>query len=515
MIKNFVCTPTEPVVQTKPGKIRGYKLDDTYTFHGIKYANAERFQMPTEVEPWEGIKDAHVYGFVCPLMFPNIYKSDMKDPQRYWAEDENCQYLNVWTKSINSDKKRPVMVWLHGGGFTSGSSIHHISQDGENMAKYGDVVAISLNHRLNVLGYFNLEPYGEQYANSGNAGNADIVAALQWIHDNIEKFGGDPENVTLFGQSGGGMKIWTLMNTPAADGLFHKGIIQSGVAEDMMSLASDPTVMVNAMLNELGLEESEVDQLATIPFRQLADAYMKTAQDVKKQGEYFGGAPMVNNYYLGNPRVVGFSEHAKTIHVMVGSVFAEFHDNLGIDKIVTTDEQLAATMEERFGDHVEELTTLYKKAYPGRDLADVLTMDNTFRLAIKDFVAKKSEFSEAATYSYIFAYEFPYNNGTQAWHCSEIPFAFHTTDKVPVCNVPGETDKLQERVFGAWMSFAETGDPNHDSLIEWPVCKPGVEPTMVFGKADQIFTNHDKELQELYVQLHIPRQHMYDPDVIE
>ena len=215
----FYCSKAEPVVQTKAGKIRGFKMNSTYTFHGIKYADADRFQMPREVKPWKGIKNALAYGYVCPMLMQDHPLMEVMIPHRYWPMDENCQYLNIWTQSLDPEAKKPVMVWLHGGGFFAGSSIEQVAYEGDHLSEYGDVVVVSLNHRLNILGYLDLSAYGEKYYNSANVGNADMVAALHWIQDNIAGFGGDPGNVTLFGQSGGGMKVYSLMNTPAAEGL--------------------------------------------------------------------------------------------------------------------------------------------------------------------------------------------------------------------------------------------------------------------------------------------------------
>ena len=180
-----MCTKTDPVVETKAGKLRGFQLDGTYAFHGVKYADAKRFHQPTPVEPWEGIKNALAYGYVCPMLQQDQPSNELMVPHRYWPLDENCQYLNIWTQHLDPNAKKPVLVWLHGGGFAAGSSIEHIAYEGENMSKYGDVVVISLNHRLNILGYLDLSPFGEEYKNSGNAGNADMVAALQWIHENL------------------------------------------------------------------------------------------------------------------------------------------------------------------------------------------------------------------------------------------------------------------------------------------------------------------------------------------
>ena len=153
MAKQFVCTSTEPIVQTSAGKYRGFIVDGTYTFHGIKYADAERFQMPKAPKSFEGVKDAHSYGYVCPMLSPETATGEIMVPHRYWPKDENCQYLNIWSQSIDKEAKKPVMVWLHGGGFAAGSSIEQICYDGENLSEYGDVVVVSLNHRLNILGF--------------------------------------------------------------------------------------------------------------------------------------------------------------------------------------------------------------------------------------------------------------------------------------------------------------------------------------------------------------------------
>lgn len=264
MAKEFICSAASPVVQTNAGKLRGFVVDGTYTFHGIKYADAKRFQMPQPVAPWEGIRDALSYGYVSPILNRETASGEVKIPHRYWPKDENCQYLNVWTQSLDPQAKRPVMVWLHGGGFRDGSSIEHVAYDGENLSRFGDVVVVTVNHRLNILGYLDLSPYGEKYWNSGNAGNADLVASLQWVHDNIAQFGGDPENVTIFGQSGGGGKVSSLMQTPAANGLFQKGIIMSGVYNGTLCPEKpDSLPLVQAMLQELGLAEEDIEQLET------------------------------------------------------------------------------------------------------------------------------------------------------------------------------------------------------------------------------------------------------------
>ncbi len=500
MAKKFVCSKTEPIVTTKAGKLRGYIIDGTYTFHGIKYADAKRFQMPTEVEPWEGVKDALSYGYVCPMLSQDVPQGEIMVPHRHWPKDENCQYLNIWTQSINKDANKPVMVWLHGGGFTAGSSIEQVSYDGENMSKNGDVVVVTLNHRLNILGYMDLSPFGEKYKNSANAGNADLVAALKWVRDNISNFGGDPNNVTIFGQSGGGMKVWTLMQTPSADGLFHRGVIQSGLIDGFLDCKNnDGTNIVNAMLKELGYKEGDVEKLETVPYELMAAAYIKVCPELARKGEYVGCNPIPNEFYVGDPRVVGFTEHAKTIPVLIGTVMCEFAFGPGIaNKYELSQAQMKQMVEQRYGEASNELIDLFMKAYPEKNLTDLLVLDSLFRSPTIDFIKKKAQHKEAPTYSYMFTFEFPFDDGKPAWHCSEIPFVFHNTDKVLVCNKPGVSDKLEDQMLGAWVNFARYGNPNLPALPEWPACEMGDEATMIFDEECIIKHNYDHELIELH-----------------
>jgi para-nitrobenzyl esterase len=499
-MRNYVCNNTDTVVNTPKGKIRGFKLDGIYNFEGIKYANAKRWQMPEEVPAWEGIKDALAYGYVCPLQNQDNPTNEQLVPHRYWPQDENCQSLNIWTKQINTDAKKPVLVWFHGGGFAAGSSIEQVAYDGQAMCENGDVVVVTVNHRLNILGYFDMSPFGEKYKNSGNVGTADMVASLQWVHDNIAAFGGDPENVTIFGQSGGGAKVWVLMNTPAADGLFQKGVVQSGLLDvqgrRFFDVApGDGKEIVLAVLKELGLTESDVDKLETMPYRDLAAAYGKVMMPLAMQGKYVGGNPQPGEYYKGDPRSVGFTDHAKTIPVMIGTVFGEFaFGPTQPGRHTMSDEEATKIIRDKFGDATDEMIPLYKKAYPDKPLVDLAVLDSWFRLPSMDFIDKKSYHHEAPTYSYLFAYEFPYEEGKPAWHCSEIPFVFHNTDLVPVCCKEGVSDKLEANVFGAWISFAKTGKPGHAGLPDWPACVDGDEATMIFDEKCEVRHNHDHAL---------------------
>ena len=229
---------------------------------------------PSKPKPWTGVRSSRQHGPVAPQAARAGWANDEESFMFSWddgIQGEDCLRLNLWTPSISDDKKRPVMVWLHGGGFAAGSGQELLSYDGENLARRGDCVVVTLNHRLNVLGYLNLAEYGDKYASSANVGMLDIVAALEWVRDNIPAFGGDPNVVTIFGQSGGGAKVSVLMGMPAAKGLFHRGIVESG---SMLRANTEESSqkLADLVVAELGLTASTIDQIQTIPYAQLSHA---------------------------------------------------------------------------------------------------------------------------------------------------------------------------------------------------------------------------------------------------
>lgn len=487
-----------PAVKTTKGMIKGYCFDGVYTFKGIPYAYADRFQMPVECEKWDDIKETTSYGRVCPLMTPDNPTGEMMVPHMYWPENEHCQYLNIWTNELNPKAKKPVMVWLHGGGFFAGSSIEQLAYDGMNMSQ-NDVVVVSLNHRLNILGFMDLSWYDDKYKNSANAGFADIVAALEWIQNNITEFGGDPDNVTLFGQSGGGMKITALMQIPSAQGLFHKGIVMSGVAGDFMKPCDggNGRAIVKALLKQLKLDD--VEQLETVPYSLLVQAYMMVSGDVAKKGEYIGNNPMVDDYYLGEPHMTEFTQQARQTPLIVGTVFGEFSGFAPkpYNKSELTDKEMVGIIEQVFGDKTEALVAAFQTAYPDKKIIDVLDLDALFRPLSKELVHAKAKYSETPTYSYLFSLNFPCHYGQSAWHCSDIPFVFHNIDKVPVANIEGVSDDLQEKMCNAFVSFAKTGNPNHEGLPQWDACTPDNEVTMLFDQECRVGINFDDNLLKI------------------
>lgn len=497
MVKTFRYDDV-PVLETTSGKLKGYFYDGAYIYKGVPYAHADRFQMPVPSK-WDGVKDATSYGFVCPLMMQDTPSAELMVPHRYWPMDEHCQNLNIWTKTLDSCAKKPVIVWLHGGGYFAGSSIEQVAYDGFNMCMEGDTVVVSINHRLNILGYLDLSPFGEKYRNSGNAGHADMVAALQWIHDNIALFGGDPENVTIFGQSGGGMKVADLMQIPAADGLFHKGLIMSGVASETMlpSCVGTGEAIVTAMLEVLGLTASDAEKLETLPYPELVRVYTKVMPKVAMTGGYVGGGPQVNDWFRGNPLQHGMREHAYEIPLMIGSVFGEFaFAPVLFDKTALTEAEMEAIVGKVYGEHTKEILAAFARAYPGKNPTDILNIDRCMRQPSKKLAAMHAKGEKAGTYLYNFTLEFPMMHKI-AWHCSDIPFFFHNTDKVEVCSIPGVTERLEQQIFGAFMSFARTGAPSEAALPEWPPVTTAEEPTMIFDRECQVRNHFDDELLRL------------------
>lgn len=488
----FICNKDQTVAQTKYGKVRGYCLDGNYAFQGIRYARAKRFQMPEEPDSWDGIKDALSYGYVCRLLKQPELFDEVKIKRQFWLENEDCQYLNIWTPALEKGAKKPVMVWLHGGGFDSGSSIEQTVYDGENLSRFGDVVVVSLNHRLNILGYLDLSELGEEYWNTGNLGNADIVAALRWIQDNIEGFGGDPGNVTLFGQSGGGMKVWSLMQTPEANHLFHKGIIQSGVAVDIFDSNPEANHAIIKALKQRNLADGKV--LEAMPYEQLAAIYREIEERLAREGYLVTRGPLENEYYLGNPLKKGFCGRALEIPVMIGSVFGEFDLSPETPhKRGYKEGEIRSILEKRYGARTQRLETLFREVYPEKHRLDLLALDSHIRYEDIRFVRERCKYAAGKTYSYLLNYEFALDDGIPAWHCAELPFVFHNADKVPVYRASEAEKRLEEQMFRAWVSFARDGKPEIPG-IEWPECTRGMEHILIFDKKCEVRTNFDHEL---------------------
>ena len=494
-MRKFISTSDYPAVDTVYGRLKGFFLDGLFIFRGIRYAKAKRFQPAEEPDSWDGLKDATNYGPTAPTYGDPIPSGELMVPHRYWPENEDCQYLNIWTKALDREAKMPVLVWFHGGGFSNGSSLEQEAYDGASLAGSDDVVVVTLNHRLNILGYLDMSSFGEKYANSVNAGVTDLVMALKWVKANIAGFGGDPDNVTIFGQSGGGGKVATLLQTPSADGLYHKAFIMSGTDNFYREKDAPHGPIVREMLKVLNIPEEEVERLEKIPYRLLMKAYIRACNHLQV-GINWG--PVANEYYLGHPLDSGVWEYAKKVPTVVGTAINEFFAMRPGHTEKTPEEEKRARINELYNGHGDEVIEAFREAYPGKDLAYLERLDTWVRPGAVAYMKKRAEsHPETPAWNYQFALVFDINDGTGAWHCADIPFVFRNIDLVPSANIEGVTDKLEAEMTGALLALARTGNVNHSAMPLWKPFTEEDPETMIFDRTSVCVKDADTKLLDL------------------
>lgn len=499
------------VATTQYGKVAGYIDNGIYIYKGVPYAKAERFMPPTAPDSWEGVRSSRAYGPTCPQAKRMGWYSDEIGFSFNWNDgfhDEDCLRVNIWTPGVNDKKKRPVMVWLHGGGYSTGSGQELPSYDGANLARKGDVVVVTLNHRLNVLGFLDLSVYGEKYAQSGNVGLLDLVAALQWVNKNIESFGGDPSNVTIFGQSGGGGKVSTLLATPSAKGLFHKAIVQSGSMLRTMDSGLSRRIG-QATVEELGITSSNIDEIVKVPYEKLLAAGEKAVARIRKEAEskgvvtsfIFGWAPTVDGTVLpSQPFDPKAPELSKDIPVMIGTTLHEFTASTYVPAMRTiTKDEAENIIRKKYGDRTDDFIAAFGKAYPDYRPVDLVDVDFVFRPNAVEQARLKAVQGGAPVYMYMFAWESPVMDGIlRSTHCMEIPFVFNNAGLHSTMTGGGEDAcALADKMSGAWLNFARTGNPNTESLPQWNVYTPDKGATMFFDNECEVKYNHDKELLDI------------------
>jgi len=468
------------IAKTTSGPIRGVVFDRINAFHGIPYgattAGDARFLAPKKPQPWTAVRDCVEYGPRSP-QGPSGLISEVAAVDRREAAGEDCLRLNVWTPAPGGGR-RPVMVWLHGGGYSQASG-SFIIYNGANLARRRDVVVVTLNHRLNVFGHLYLgEIAGERYADSGNAGMLDIVSALEWVRDNISAFGGDPGNVTIFGQSGGGGKVCTLMGMPAAKGLFHKAIAQSGSNVAATPRAS-ATRTAQTFLDRLNLKPNQVADLHTRPVDQLLGAIRGLNFSPVVDGKNLPSGPfdpVSSPLSASVPLLCGSNE--TEVAWTRGAVIDDL-DDAALRTQVKQDARGVSDAE------ADRLIATYRKARPGVSNVDIhliLASDNTVRSGILTVAERKAEAKQAPVYMYYFTWRSPVHDGKlKAYHTLDIPFVFENVD-LATAMTGGRQDRyaLQDRMSAAWTSFARTGNPNVKGLLpEWPAFDTTRRATMV------------------------------------
>jgi para-nitrobenzyl esterase len=482
-----------PVANTTSGKIRGVVQENKVNaFRGIPYGaptgGANRFMPPVKPESWTGIKETIEWGPEAPqgphTEIPEVSATIPKG----LSISEDCLHLNVWTNGLDA-RKRPVMVWLHGGGFTSGNGSYTM-YDGANMARKHDVVNVTVNHRLNSFGFLYLADIGgPKYAQASNCGILDVVAALEWVRDNIANFGGDPSNVTIFGQSGGAGKVSTLLAMPSAKGLFHRAIIQSG--SNVKGIArADAAKTAQTLMSNLGVKT--VDELQAVPMQQLIDATLST------RGLRLG--PVVDGKTLpGDPFDPTAPAISAEIPLLIGTVEFEvnFFPATKLDPIDDAELHTAVKQATRADDaKVDQLIALYRAGRPNAsdiDLSQIIASDG-FRSPVVTEGERKSA-QTAPVYMYYFTWKSPVRDGKlKAFHTLEIPFALENVDEAKSMTGTGaDRYPLQEKMSSAWAAFARTGNPNHKGLPKWPEFKTGQRATMILDNQCKVVNDPHSE----------------------
>ena len=496
------------VAQTANGKVAGYIQDGVTIFKGIPYAKANRFEAPVQADSWEGIRSCRQYGPVSPQGARSGWANDEIAFAFNWndgVQGEDCLRLNVWTPALDS-RKRPVMVWLHGGGYSAGSGQELPSYDGTSLAFAEDVVVVSINHRLNVLGFLDLSAYGETYAKSANAGLLDIVASLKWVRDNIAAFGGDPSNVTIFGQSVGGCKVTTLLATPCAKGLFHKAIVQSGSMLRTMESKYSRKIGI-ATVRNLGLDASSIDKISEVPYGELLAAGEKAIAQVKAEADrdgvasfIFGWAPTVDGAVLpSQPFVPQAPAISAEIPMIIGTTRHEFSMTTYVPALRNAGrEEVIGILKGRYGEGTERFLELFAKAYPGSKPADMLDADFVFRPGAIEQALRKSLQGAAPVYMYMFNWESPVLDGIlRSTHCMEIPFVFNNADRHASMTGGGaQAMELASKMSHCWAEFARCGKPSAEGLPEWEPFEAEKRAVMFFDNTCKMSYSHDKELMD-------------------
>jgi para-nitrobenzyl esterase len=504
----------DAVAATRSGRVAGYIRRGIFTFKGIPYADnsagPNRFMPPVKQKSWEGVRSSRQYGYVAPQGPRAGWANDEEAFMFAWddgVQSEDCLRVNVWTPAIADRKKRPVMVWLHGGGYTAGSGQELRSYDGENLARRGEVVVVSLNHRLNVFGYLDLSKFGDQYAASGNVGMLDIVAALEWVRDNIENFGGNPQLVTIFGQSGGGGKVSTLMAMPAARGLFHRAIVESGsllqgIPQENAQKAAD------AIISELGLTAATIGQIQTLPCQQILTAADKVLRErrpkvaggipnFRRISASLGFGPVVDGSILpGHPFDPGAPAISADIPMIIGTTLNEFVTAINHPEFEAMSEaDLQKHVSEIHGEKAASVIGAFRQRTPRAKPFDIwsrIAASGVRGSAIEQAKLKAAQ-GRAPAYLYWFTWQTPILSGRpRAFHCAEIAFVFDNTDRCETMTGGGaEARTLAGKMCDAWIQFARTGNPNHAQLPNWPAFSAETIATMMFDNPLRVETNPD------------------------
>ena len=507
-----------PVVQTDTGSVQGLEQGGIDAFLGVRYAAPPlgelRFQPPEKPAAWEGVADATGYGAPCMQLYSASGPTESEMTRRIQAifptsteakmDNEDCLFLNVWTPAAGDGKKRPVMVWFHGGGYAYGSG-NWPAYNGRNLAEKGDVVVVTVNHRLNAFGYLNLaEKFGEDFAASGNVGNLDLVRSLEWVRDNIAAFGGDPENVTIMGESGGGSKVSHLMAMPAADGLFDKAVIQSGpgVFSGKPAEAADYAAKI---LDAAGVETLE--DLRNVRSDEIVEAVRKATP----AGSAMGRGPQFGSIADGtiiprDPFLPAAPEQARDIPVLIGynkdemTLFLAAQPWFGRLTEGTLDAMTGA-----MGEQAVAAVAAYRKRYPDYSPTHLaaIAMGTRFVRGTYLLADQQAKTASAPVYVYRLTWETPIGGGMlRTPHTLDIPLMFDNAKESAALVGTGEdAQTMADMMSDAWIAFAKTGTPSSALLPEWKPYTPSARNVMELNVEPQLVDDPEKDIRELPSEL--------------
>lgn len=496
------------VANTDCGKVKGFIMRGVYTFLGIPYGadttGPNRFMPPVKHAPWEGVRPAVFYGNSAPQRIYDRSTTSYGAFIDHWNYDEvseNCLTINIWTNGLADGKKRPVIVWLHGGGYTSGNGIEQDGYHGENIARYGDVVYCSINHRLGVFGFSDFSAAGgEKYKNSGNAGLLDMVAALEWIHGNIANFGGDPDNVTITGQSGGGGKVCLLAACPQARGLVHKGMALSGSATTGNNKAYAEKLGAY-ILKEAGLEPAAIDKLQELPWSEYLDLANRAAARMREEqgdsGMRRGGfGPVADGIYLPEG---DFFESPLSGSPDIPMIFCTaFHEqspsrtDAAVEKITLP--EVVERIASRYPGKAEAIVQAYARNFPDAKPVELLALITSNRQAVVRAATLKSKQSSPVWMAWFGFCPSLFDGRMRAFHCLDISFWFLNTDLMVTHSGGGERPRrLSRKMAGALLAFARTGDPNGGELPAWPRFTVEKGETMILNDVCEVKNDPDRD----------------------
>ena len=512
------------VVETRAGKVRGFRRGPVYVFKGIPYSaatsGANRFSAPKPVEPWSGIRSAMSYGPSAPNSF-GVAEPGARLPLgdedafllyrgfEHTIQSEDCLRVNVWTPGLSATGKRPVMVFMHGGGFTGGSGNDLQSYEGTALAASQDVVVITHNHRLNVFGYLNLEQLGgERYRESANVGLLDIVAVLRWVQDNVAQFGGDPNQVMIFGQSGGGGKVNCLLAMPAAKGLFKAAAIESGSILRVAD-AEYSTAMAAEFLKQLGINGKDLSRLETASTEETMVAARKAAAKTARRGGPGARVSLKGPLPGWGPTRDGSTlpEHpcdpsapaiSAEVPVIIGTNEHEFINGVDNPEVDTlTEGEMRARVQTMFGEKSDKIVQAYRNYYPGRSPFDVYAAiaASGARSAAVAQGTRKAALKRAGVYEYIYAWRTPVLGGRPGtFHSAEIAMVFNNAAYCDrYTGATPEALALSQQMSAAWVSLVRTGKPHHPGLPEWAEYDGETRKTMIFDSRSRLVSNPEGE----------------------